>query len=255
MGKFTEVTQSVTTSVKKHSPEILMGLGIAGMLTAITLTVKATSKAVKLIDEKKKEKNVKKLTAAETFKTAWKCYIPTATLAVASTGCLISSTSVSLRRNAALATAYKLAETAHKEYREKVIETIGEKKNELIKDKVAKEKLVKDPVTNHEVILTENGNTLCYDAITGRYFKSDIDKIKRAINELNRRMRNENYISLNEFYDEIGLERVKVGDSLGWNIDRGYIDLDLRPELTVDDRPCAVIDFTIAPKYDYYRMF
>ncbi len=252
---FEEITKNMKDSVEKHAPEILLGFGIAGMLTTTILAVKATPKAIKLIDEKKEEEGVDKLTAIETVKVAWKCYIPAAVLAAASTGCLIGSTSINLKRNAVLATAYKIAETAHKEYREKVIETIGEKKDEAIKDKVAKDKLDKDPVKNNQVIFTDKGNTLCYDVLSGRYFRINIEKIKKAENELNRRMLIENYISVNDFYDEIGLKHTKLGDELGWRIDRGYIDFSFSSQLTEDDEPCLVIDYGVEPKYDYYKAY
>ena len=104
--------------------------GIAGMITTTVLAVRSTPKALKLIEEKKKEEGVDKLTPAETVKTAWKCYIPAMVLGATSVGCLVGASRVSLRRNAALATAYKLSETALTEYREQVVETIGEKKEQ-----------------------------------------------------------------------------------------------------------------------------
>lgn len=135
------------------------------------------------------------------------------------------------RRNAALATAYTLSESALKDYQGKVIEMFGEKKNEAVKDAVAKDKVEKNPVVTREVIITEKGNTLCYDAISGRYFKSDIEKIKKAECELNRQMLDDMYVSLNDFYYEIGLDSVKLGDELGWNVDSGYIDLSFSSQL------------------------
>ena len=249
-----EITKNMKNAVSKHTPEILTGFGIAGMFTTTILAVKATPKAIKLIEAEKKESNKEKLTVIETVKTTWKCYIPAGTIALVSTGCLIGASSVNLRRNAVLATAYKIAENTHKEYREKVIETIGEKKEKVINDNIMKDKMDKNPVDHSTVIITDKGNTLCYDALSGRYFKSDIDKIKKVENELNRRMRNDNYISLNEFYDEIGLEHINpLGDDLGWNIDRGYIDIQFSPQLTPNDEPCVAINFSIAPRYDFYR--
>ncbi len=64
------------------------------------------------------------------IKTAWPCYIPAAVGAI-SVFCLIGASSTNLRRNAALATAYTLSESTLKEYQEKVVETIGEKRNSL----------------------------------------------------------------------------------------------------------------------------
>ena len=83
----TKVTKNLATSIEKHSPEILTGFGIAGMLTAIVVAVKATPKAVRLIEAKKEETNVEKLKPIDTVKTTWKCYIPAVTLAAVSTAC------------------------------------------------------------------------------------------------------------------------------------------------------------------------
>lgn len=118
----------------------------------------------------------------------------------------------------------------------------------------AKDKVEKNPVVTREVIITEKGNTLCYDAVSGRYFKGDIEKIKKAECELNRQMRDEMYISLNDFYYEIGLDNIKLGDELGWNIDDGYIDLSFSSQLASDGTPCLVIDYTIAPRYDFRNL-
>lgn len=244
------VAKSVRTAMKKHSPEILTGIGIAGMITTTIMAVRATPKALILIKERKNDLETDNLTAIETIKTTWVCYIPAAVVGTISVFCLVGASSTNLRRNAALATAYTLSESTLKEYQEKVVETIGEKKEQSIRDEVAKDKLVKNPV--REVILTEKGgNTICFDVISGRYFKSDIDQIRKAVNELNRKMRDEMYITLNEFYYEIGLDGTKLGDDLGWNIDNGYIDLDFSSHLDANSTPCLVIDYRVAPIYDY----
>lgn len=248
-----KIAKGIRMSISKHSPEILTGIGIAGMVTTTVMAVRATPKALILIEDKKAENDVDKLTPVETIKATWTCYIPAAITGCLSIFCLIGASSVNARRNAALATAYTLSESALKEYRGKVIETIGEKKEQSVRDAIAKDRIDKNPVSSREVIITEKGNTLCYDAISGRYFKSDIDKLKKAENELNRRMRDEMYISLNEFYYEIGLNPTKIGDDLGWNIDHGYIELNFSSQLTDDGNPCLVIDYQVAPRYEYNR--
>ena len=256
MGKMDlkKITKDFSYTVSKHTPEILMGFGIAGMLTTTVLAVKATPKALKLIDEKKHELKKDKLTVGETIKVAWKCYIPSVTTAAVSTACLIGSCKVSNKRNAVLATAYKIAETTHKEYRDKVIETIGEKKEEAIKEKIAQEQVEKNPVGKKEIIITDRGNMLCYDSLSARYFKTDIERVKRAVNELNRRMVYDMYVSLNDFYMAIGLKTTKIGDDLGWNLDDGLIDLDYTSALTDYDEPCLVINYLVQPKYDYSKL-
>lgn len=244
------IAKSVRTAMKKHSPEILTGIGIAGMITTTVMAVRATPKALVLIEDKKTELETDILSGKEIVKTAWPCYIPAAVVGIVSIFCLIGASSTNLRRNAALATAYTLSESTLKEYQEKVVETIGEKKEQSIRDSVSKDKMMRNPV--REVILTEKGgNTICYDVISGRYFKSDRDKISRVVNELNRRMRDEMYITLNDFYYELGLDGTKMGDMLGWNIDKGYIELAFSSHLDANDTPCLVIDYQVAPVYDY----
>ena len=203
------IAQSIKTSIYKHSPEILTGVGIAGMVTTTILAVKATPKALILINEKKEEKNVDKLDILDTVKATWTCYIPSVITGGLSVICIIGANSVNLRRNAALAAAYSLSESTLKDYQEKVIEAVGDKKEKTIRESAAKEKLNRNPLGNSEVIMTGTGETLCYDVVSGRYFKSDIEKIRRVENELNREMRDEMYVSLNEFYSEIGLAQVR----------------------------------------------
>ncbi len=247
--------QGIKIGVKKHSPELLMSFGIAGMITTTVLAVRATPKALNLIEkEKQLSSNQENLTPIETIKTTWKCYIPAIISGSVSVICLVSSCSVNARRNAALATAYTISESAFRDYRKKVVETIGEKKEQSVRDAVAKEKMDRNPVQNSEVIITEKGDTLCYDAISGRYFKADIDKIKKAEHTINSQIRDEMYVALNDFYYEIGLDGVKLGDMLGWNIDDYPINLDFSSQLTGNDNPCLVVDYSISPRYDYRNL-
>ena len=275
MNKFdmSKLLKGAKVTLTKHSPEILTGIGIAGMLTTTILAVKATPKALELIEKKKEEINdqkfdkefnkdgdlrnyheVNKLSFGDTFKAVWKCYIPAAVTATASIACLIGASSVHIKRNAILATAYQLSETALTEYKEKVIETVGNKKEEVIRDKVNKERLEKNPVSKNEIIVTEQGNTLCYDHMSGRYFKSDIEKIKKAVNELNERILHDFYVSLNDLYDVLGLHSISLGDKLGWNSDMGLVRVNFSSQLADNGTPCLVIDFDRPPKYDFDRM-
>ena len=253
-GNISKIINEIQKAVIKHSPEILTGLGIAGMITTTVLAVKATPKALDLINDRKDELETEKLPPAEVVKTAWKCYIPAAVTCATSTACLIGASSVHLKRNAALATAYKLSESAISEYKDAVIDKIGEKKEQTIRDKVAEEKMKKNPVSSSEVFITEKGNTLCYDTISGRYFKSDIDRIKRAENAINKQLLDEMYVSLNDLYDELDLDHTKLGDELGWKIDDGLVELYFSSQLADDGTPCVVMDFTRAPKYNFSKL-
>lgn len=236
----------------KYSPGILTGIGITGMIGATFMAVKATPKALYLIETKKEEAEVEELTPVETIKTCWTCYIPATLTTVLSAVCLIGASTVSAKRNAALATAYSISEAALREYQEKVVEVIGEKKEKVVRDAVAKDQIERDPVTKSEVVIIDsNSNTLCYEPLSGRYFKSTIDKIKKAEIKLDRQMIQEMYVSLNDFYWEIGLDGTDLGDKMGWNLSKGYMDLSFSSQLADDGTPCAVIVYGIPPVYDY----
>lgn len=250
---FKKMFDSAQKIVKKHAPEILTGVGIAGMVTTVVLSVKATPKALMLIEERKLDLDMEELPPTEIVKTAWKCYIPPFVTGVMSCACIIGASSVSMRRNAALATAYTLSETALSEYRDKVIETLGEKKDADVRDAIAKDKLDKNPITGNEVVVTERGETLCYEPLSGRYFQSDIDKIKRALNEVNNMLLNDSYVALNDFYTEIGLGTTKIGDDLGWQIGGSLIDIHFSTHLAANGEPCLVVDFIKPPAYDYNK--
>jgi hypothetical protein len=249
------VAKNVQTFMVKRSPEILTGLGIAGMFTTVVLSVKATPKALRNIEDLKEEGMVP-VPKIEIVKSCWKCYVPAAVMGLTSAACLIGATSVSARRTAALAAAYQISETALTEYREKVIETIGEKKEKLVREKVSENRVEKQPVTKSEIFITNKGDTLFLEPLSKRYFKSDIELIRKAENKLNKEMLQgiSGYVSLNEFYDEIGLERTDLGDDLGWNVDK-LIDVEFDPTITDDEKPCLAIQYIYPPKYKYNDLF
>lgn len=245
-----KIASNLKFSLVKHSPEILTGIGIAGMLATTVLAVKATPKALRHIETAKEEKQ-DDLTPVETVKTCWKCYIPATVTGVTSVACLIGGARVSNKRNAALAAACTLSETALREYREKVVETIGEKKEQVVRDAVAKERIEKTHTQDLEIIDTGAGETRCYDWYTDRKFKSDIEKIKNAVNELNSQLLSDGYVNLNDFYYALGLHSAGIGDTLGWSYNRdGLVKLSLSSQLD-DGVPVMVVDFQIAPHYGY----
>lgn len=235
----------------KYSPEILTGMGLAGMAAAAVLAVRATPKALTLLEEKRKEEKSETLSPTETIKTAWHCYIPAAVTGTVSAACIIGASRVNQRRNAALAAAYSLTEAALTDYQNGVLCVVGEKKEQEVRDNVASRRIERHSPLEQTVILTGNGRTLCFDTVSGRYFYSDIETLKRVENVLNRQMRDEMCISLNDFYDEVGLPGIEIGDELGWNLDRGYIDLDFSSQLTEDGTPCLVVSHHVAPRYCY----
>lgn len=258
---FARAVKNLCALTSKHAPELLTGLGIAGMLATTVMAVKATPKAAALLEAKKTEqvksgndtdKNIKVLIKVkDTIMITWKLYIPSVVTCAASIACLIGANAVNAKRSAAITAAYALSETAFHDYREKVVETVGDKKEELIHADTVQTKIDSQPPNDAEVIITNNGTTLCYDAFAGRYFYSDKNKIEQAINKLNRAIIEDDFISLNYFYDWIGLEPTDIGNLLGWNSRRDYVDVRFSSHLTSDGRPCLAISFSVAPRYEY----
>lgn len=236
MNKF---LSNVSKVVSEHIPEILTGLGITGFVCGTVYAIKVSNKAKKDIDisETRKEK-VKKIA---------KYYAPVAAIDIVSATCIIAARRVDCRRNAVLATAYTACEAALKEYEDKVIETIGEKKSEDIRRSIVEDHMKQNPVQNTEVIVTGSGDTLCYDDYTGRYFKSSKDKLIRIENELNRRMRDEITITLNDFYYEVGLPEVERGNDFGWDIDKEYVHLAFSSHLNEEGMPCLSVSYNVIP--------
>lgn len=257
-------------AVVKRSPEILTAVGVVGMCTTVVLAVKATPKAMNLIQEEKARQNdelfeeaktegatecarVDKLKPIEVIKAAWKPYVPAAITCVVSIGCIVGASSVSARRSAALYSAYKLSETALTEYKEKVVETIGEKKEKKVRDEIAKDKLEKSPASKANIFVTGNGESQFYDPLSDRYFLSDMETIRKAINDLNYSMGygSEMYVSLSQLYDCLNLKHTRISDTIGWNIKDGLIEPDFSAQISDDGKPCIVLDFLKIPTYDF----
>lgn len=248
MANFKGVLNTAKSVVNKNMPHILTYATVTGIITVPILAVGATPKAMRLIKDEE-EYLRRPLTKKEVIKLVWKCYIPTAGVALATATCSISANSINTKRNAALAGLYSLTENAFKEYQTKVVETIGDNKELKIRDEIDKDKIHNSPPTN--VIITGKGDVLCYDPQVDRYFESDIEKIKQAVNEISYRLLNEMWISVNEFYYELGLPSVDLGYNQGFNIDDGKVEVTYSSQLTETGRPCLVLRYKVSPRKNY----
>lgn len=254
---FKSVITTIGSGLSKRSPEILVGLGIAGMVTGTIMAVKATPKALVLMEEINNtvSKEDKKERGKAITTKVGKVYLPALGVEMLSIACIIGGTSVNLRRSAMLATAYSLSESTLREYQSKVIEEIGENKEKHIRDEIVKDKIQKNPVSNNEVFITSIGNQLCYDLFSGRYFTSDIEKLRSIQNNLNERLMQEMYLSLNELYYELGLRCTEQGNELGFNMNDGLIKFDFSAQLADDGRPCIVLGYHVGPRYKYGDLY
>jgi hypothetical protein len=247
--------------IAKNSPTILTFAAIGGLFTTVIFAVRATPKAERLISNEYKRRSedytfkerysgtVPDLTKKEVVKLTWKLYIPATCMGAATIACIVGSNSINQKRNAALATVYGLTEASFREYREKVVETIGKSKELKLRDEIATGDVLKNPPDDQNIIRTGHGDTLCKDKLSGRYFRSDIEYVRRAINELNHTLLSETWVSVNDLYYELGLEDIEFGKDEGWSSDSGLVEVSFTSALTPKGEPCLVLTYPIRPKY------
>ena len=240
--------KSLASGTKAHAPEICVAVGIASGIAAVILAVKATPKAEKLIAEKKAELDTEKLPAKETVKTTWKCYLPAAALGLCSAGLIISGSKISLNRTAAMGALYTVSRDAFEDYKASVKENADDETVKKIEDRAAEKTAGRVP-ENVTVISGNSGEDLMIDSLSGRVFKSSINAVDAAVNIFNKRLRCDDMLSLNEWYDCIDLPDNGVGDMLYWHIERtGY--LEVRYGATIrDGKPYIVVNYNTSPRY------
>lgn len=265
---FKAAVKTFVRATAKNSPAILAGFAIVGVGATGFSVYKATLKAVDVIDNKNESieelGNDSEYLSDDEFKAQRKqiyicfakdmikLYWPSALCAVATIASIIGIRSIDKKRQAALAAALSLTESRFQDYQDKVKETLGERKEQKVRDEIAKDKVYEQPPVENQVIRTGKGDVLCLDAMSGRYFTSNADYIRGRVNVLNQRLLSEMFISLNDLYYELELPTIKIGEDIGWNVNNdGLISVDFTSALTEDEKPVLVLDYLVEPRFDY----
>lgn len=240
--------------VSDNSPLILTAVGVVGTVTTAVLTGKASIKAYQEIEAERSAQLIPEgWPTKKSFlvKRTWKYFIPALATGSLTIAAIVGSNRIGTRRAGALAAAYAVTEKAYAEYKDKVIETIGEKKEQKVRDEIAQDRVNKLPGANEVIIM--GTDVLCCDLLSGRYFESTMEDLKKAQNDLNYRILNDSYASLSDFYNLIGLSSTKYSDEVGW---KSYEPLELQFSTTLADdmRPCLAINFNIEPIRNYYKV-
>lgn len=242
--------------VKEHSPEILVSAGVVGMATSTVLAVKATPKALQMIEEKKDELDTDYLTKKEVVQATWKNYLPSAGLGVVSAACIILGTTQNIKRNTALATVYAISENTLKEYQRKTKEVVGEEKAREIDREVAKSRVRRDrgdkPVVIEEanseyIIHTGLGNTLIYDSFSGRYFRASVNSVDAAVNKINKKLNNEFIMTVNDFYMELNIPQVGAGNLIGWKSEKDQMEVSYDSDVDMNGNPYLILTYVNRP--------
>lgn len=248
--------------LENHSTTILTGIGVGGTIATAVLSGRASFKAVELIakeqhelEEELKFPDVKvEQSRTDKIKLVWQLYLPPVAMGITTVTCIIVANKISSKKIAALAVAGGISERALQEYKDKVVEKLGERQNQKIRDEIAQDRVNGTSPASREVVVVGTGEVLCYDMTTGRYFQSTMEEIKRAENKVNRELLHAMSCSASEFYDEIGLPPTTYSDTYGWNSDN-LLEIQFTTVMSPDGRPCIAIDFSNPPIADYHKLW
>ena len=229
---------NIKSDLEKHSPLILAGLGVVGFITATIMSAKATPTATWVLDELPRD-----VTYLEKARVLAPIYAPTAGMLLISTACIVASNRLYRQRYVTLLALYSIGEKSLQRWQEAIIEEVGPKKAEKVRERVS---APVGPIPEH-LGLTDD-NTLFFDYWSGRYFEAkSIEVIRQVINDLNEELLLEDFVVLNDFYYLLGLPPVYIGDSVGWAVMNGNIQVTYDSYIH-EDRPCVSITFRVDPK-------
>ena len=261
-----KIVKTANKFVDKNRPAILTGTALVGLFITAVSIYKAAPKAEKILEKRKEEikklkkedKRRKREITKKTVKEIVPIMFPPIIFGVGTAVCVVGSHSASNRKIAALTAAYNISEKALTELNGKIKDTLGDTKVKAIKDSIVKDKIGNAPKNeNGTPIFLGVNNVLCKDLYTGRFFPSNMEKIKSAVNELSYNLQGEMYVSLNDFYDLLGIDRIPVGDDIGWNVDdsdRGRVPISCTSVLTDDGVPCIAIDYDVRLLRDFRNL-
>ena len=251
--------------IKRNASTILTCLGGVGVVATTITAVKATPKAIRLIEEAELEKG-EELTKWEKVKIIAPGYIPTVGLGISTIACIFGAHILNRNQQAALMSAYALVDQSYKDYRRKLKELYGEEVDREVREAIAIEKAEDVGVrgsylgTNCDLALEENNGEpqVFYDEHSGRYFESTIEQVLTAEYHLNRNYILRGYSYLNEFYEFLGIEETDYGSVLGWAPnDEGmyWIDFNHRKLESDEGKDVYIIEMPFEPTYDFLEYY
>lgn len=254
-------------TLAKRFPEILSGLAIGGFATSVVTAVKATPKAMQLIEEEKERQGVEKLSVPDTIKATWKCYIVPATSGAAAIACVIAANTVHNKRNAALAAAYALSESSLQEYKDSIKKVLGvedeqktdengepvKSKADEVTDDFIKKELDKHPYTQQNQVNIGYGQYLYYDIYSGRYYPCNRDMFETALNEGNRMMLTDGSLGYNDWACLLSMDSCQLGEDFSWYLDgrSNLLDVEFRSNILPDGTPVVVPIYNFDPVNRY----
>lgn len=255
--KFVNVYNGVKGKVEKHSPEILMGVGVVGVVTGTVMACRATLKLNDILEEaqetrdkikevasnpnyedKYTEEDAKKdltINYVQTGVKVAKLYAPAVAVGVAGVGCVLASHDIMKKRNIALSAAYLTVDKSFKEYKQRVVDRFGEEVEKEIRYGIKAEEIV-ETVTDeegNETTVTETVKTMNPTLYSdyARFFDEaspcwqndpeyNLMFLRAQQQYANDLLRAKGRLFLNDVYEMLGIEKTKAGQIVGWVYDR-----------------------------------
>lgn len=240
---------TIESFCKRHGSTILTCVGAVGVVATTVSAVKATPKAMDIIEAAEKAKG-EKLTKKEIIKIAAPAYIPTAVIGASTIACIFGANVLNKRQQASLASLYALADSSYKEYRAKVKEVLGEEADQQVIKAIALDKCEEEPIDTEE---RDDDIETFMDLYSMRLFTSTMERVMEAEEVLNDLLRSRGYVYVSDYYECLGIPCHDSSDyKAGWMYSAydpqgGYDSIDFN-YVTADDkygRKCTVIDVTM----------
>lgn len=245
---------------EKHSPALLFGTGIVGMIGSTVLACRATLKSQYILEQaaddleaaKSLEHRLYTESEIETerkhevsiiyVRTATKIgrlYAPAVVLGGASVAALARSHNILNRRNAALTAAYAALDRGFAEYRQRVIDKYGEEEDRHLRYGAREVKVISEETGKTSTVLRVSDEepsvyARFFDPLSTSWQKEpeyNLIFLRCQQNFANDLLRARGHVFLNEVYDMLGIPRSKAGSVVGWIMSRegtdNYIDLGI----------------------------
>lgn len=238
-----------------NSPTILTAIAVVGTVSTAILSVKAYRKATYKMDDRGSslQSGVDPVpTTLDEFRLVWTCYIPPVMSGAITIGCIVMANRVGTKRAAALAAAYTITEHAFADYKDKVVDILGEDSARQVRQSVAQDRVNANPPEQSKIVIVGSADVLCYDGFSGRYFISTMETIRQAQNDVNNEIFNNEVCPLSTFYHALDIPTTSMSNELGWNANK-ILDVKFDTTLSPDNKPCLSIDFSVLPMRDYWR--
>ena len=255
-----DVKQKTAEFAEANAAALLTAGGVVGTVATAVLTGRAGFKMSEVFRAEQvsrqteelglvdPEQPLPKLDKWDKAKLSWPYLLPPVLTGTTTIAAIIMANRISAQKAAALAAAYGLAERNLSEYKEKVSEKLTGPKKTAIDDELAQDRV--NQTDGYQNIVIVEGEVLCFDEPTARYFRSTMENIKSAVNATNQEIIHHDHASAGFFYEELDLPGTSWTDSVGWNTDQ-LLELKYSTVLSPDGRPCIAIDFKVLPKADY----